>query len=55
MAIGGITAADIDPLIATGVSGVAPSGSLVGAGDTTAETAKVISLLHEAIAKRLNQ
>lgn len=55
VAIGGITAADIDPLIATGVSGVALSGSLVGAGDTTAETAKVISLLHEAIAKRLNQ
>lgn len=55
VAIGGIETADIDSLIATGVSGIALSGSLIRANDTTAETAKVISLLHDAIDRRLNQ
>ncbi len=46
VAIGGITAADIPAIMATGVSGVALSGTLLGADDTTAETSKILNLIN---------
>ncbi len=46
VAIGGITAADIPAIMATGVSGVALSGKLLGADDTSAETSKILNLIN---------
>ena len=40
IAIGGITAADIPELMATGVYGIAVSGALLGAVDPVSETKK---------------
>lgn len=45
VAIGGITVSDIPEIMATGVHGVAISGSLLGAADTAAETRGVMSVL----------
>jgi len=46
VAIGGITADDIGPLLATGVSGIALSGALLGADDPVAETRKIVTILN---------
>lgn len=45
VAIGGITVSDIPEIMATGVHGVAISGSLLRAADTAAETRGVMSVL----------
>ncbi len=44
VAIGGITATDIPAILATGVNGIAMSGALLAADDTTAETSKILEL-----------
>lgn len=54
VAIGGITYDDIESIMETGVNGIAVSGSLINAGNMTAETKKMISLLESIIDKRLN-
>ena len=46
VAIGGITAADIPSLLATGVTGIALSGTILRAGDPVAETSSIISTIH---------
>lgn len=45
VAIGGITASDIADLMATGISGVALSGTLLGAEQPAEETRKIMELL----------
>ena len=45
VAIGGITAGDIDALLATGIAGIALSGTLLRADDPAAETRKIIEIL----------
>ncbi|WP_417014499.1 thiamine phosphate synthase [Alistipes sp.] len=45
VAIGGITAADIAGILATGVSGIALSGALIGAQDPSEETRKIVDIL----------
>ena len=45
VAIGGITAADIDALMATGIAGIALSGALLGAEDPAAETEKIANII----------
>ena len=46
VAMGGTTAADKPAIMATGVSGIALSGTLLGAEDTTAETSKILNLIN---------
>ncbi|MBO5466401.1 MAG: thiamine phosphate synthase [Prevotella sp.] len=46
VAIGGITAADIKPLIATGIDGIAVSGAILNATNPSDEMAVFIKLLH---------
>lgn len=46
VAIGGITAADIKPLIATGIDGIAVSGAILNATNPSDEMAEFIKLLH---------
>lgn len=55
VAIGGITEADIDDVMATGVSGIALSGAIVNAPDPTATTSAVIARLNEIVARRLQK
>ena len=45
VAIGGITAADIPAIMATGVTGIALSGTILGAADPAAETAHIMEIL----------
>ena len=45
VAIGGITAADIAPILATGATGIALSGALLGAADPVEETRKITNIL----------
>lgn len=45
VAIGGITAADIPDILATGIAGIALSGALLCAPDTIEETKKIITIL----------
>lgn len=45
VAIGGITADDIDDIMATGVNGIAMSGAIINADDPVAYTARVIERL----------
>lgn len=45
VAIGGVTADDVDPLLAAGVSGVAVSGAIINAQDPVAYTTLVIDKL----------
>lgn len=52
VAIGGITYDDIDDVMATGVNGIAVSGSLVNADDLTTEAARMIDLLQQIIDRR---
>lgn len=45
VAIGGITAADIAPILAAGATGIALSGALLGAADPAGETRKIVDIL----------
>ena len=55
VAIGGITEADIDDVMATGVNGIALSGAIVNAPDPTATTSAVIARLNDIVARRLQK
>lgn len=46
VAIGGITADDIAPLLSTGVTGIALSGALLNAPDPQAETNKIVTRIN---------
>lgn len=52
VAIGGITYDDIEAVMATGVNGIAVSGSLVNADDLTAEASRMIDLLQQIIERQ---
>lgn len=47
VAIGGITAADIAQILATGATGIALSGALLGAADPAEETRKIADILKQ--------
>ena len=51
VAIGGITTDDIEPLMATGVNGMAVSGAIIGASDPVAETSQFINRLQNTLKK----
>ena len=55
VAIGGIEEADINDMMATGVSGIALSGAIVNAPDPTATTSAVIARLNDIVARRLQK
>ena len=46
VAIGGITAADVAPLLDAGATGIALSGALLGAEDPAEETRKIMNILN---------
>ena len=46
VAIGGITAADIEPLLSTGIDGIAVSGAILNATNPSDEIAEFIKTLH---------
>ena len=46
VAIGGITAADIEPLLSTGIDGIAVSGAILNATNSSDEIAEFIKTLH---------
>ena len=52
VAIGGITIDDIEPIMSTGVHGVAVSGSIIRASDPTAATIEMLQLLERITASR---
>ncbi|MCH5346870.1 MAG: thiamine phosphate synthase, partial [Muribaculaceae bacterium] len=47
VAIGGITEADVDPLMATGVNGIALSGTIINATSPVETTRAIISTLNK--------
>ena len=47
VAIGGITADDIEAIMATGVDGVALSGTLLDATDTAGETSRILNIINQ--------
>ena len=47
VAIGGITAADIADLCATGIGGIALSGALLSAGSPAQETRTILELINK--------
>ena len=49
VAIGGITIDDVEPLMATGVNGIAMSGAIIGADDPVEYTARVIDRLNSCV------
>lgn len=49
VAIGGIEGDDIEPLMATGLSGVAVSGGIINAPNPMVETQKMLNTLHQII------
>lgn len=51
VAIGGITADDTEALMATGVSGIAVSGAIIGAADPVEATAQFITRLQKTTGK----
>ena len=53
VAIGGIEHSDIERIMSTGVDGVAVSGALINAYDTTAATKQMIDQLNEILKVRL--
>lgn len=53
VAIGGIEHSDIERIMSTGVDGVAVSGALINADDTTAATKQMIDQLNEILKVRL--
>ena len=46
VAIGGITAADVENILATGVTGIALSGALLQAENTLEETQRIINIIN---------
>ena len=46
VAIGGITAADVENILATGVTGIALSGALPQAENTLEETQRIINIIN---------
>lgn len=52
VAIGGIKYDDIEAIMATGVRGIAVSGSLITSSDVIAETQRMISLLEQIIEQK---
>lgn len=46
VAIGGITAADVEDILATGVTGIALSGALLQAENTLEETQRIIKIIN---------
>lgn len=46
VAIGGITAADMENILATGVTGIALSGALLQAENTLEETQRIINIIN---------
>lgn len=55
VAIGGITADDIECLMATGVRGIAMSGELINAADMKAHTAGIIGQLEKIVERQYNE
>lgn len=55
VAIGGIEHSDIERIMSTGVDGVAVSGALINADDTTAATKQMIDQLNEILKVRLTE
>lgn len=55
VAIGGIEESDIDSVMATGVDGIAVSGALINASDTTNATKQMIEKLDSILNQRLSQ
>jgi thiamine-phosphate pyrophosphorylase len=55
VAIGGITFNDIDTIMETGVDGIAVSGALINAPNTTEATKQMINKLNEILHKRLSE
>ena len=53
VAIGGIEHSDIERIMSTGVDGVAVSGAIINADDTTAATKQMIDQLNEILKVRL--
>lgn len=47
VAIGGIMAEDVAEILSTGINGIALSGALLQAGNTTTETHKIITILNQ--------
>lgn len=47
VAIGGITAADVEAILATGVTGIALSGALLGAAYPAEETRRIMTILNQ--------
>lgn len=47
VAIGGITAADVEAILATGVIGIALSGALLGAASPAEETRRIMTILNQ--------
>ena len=54
VAIGGITLDDIEPIMATGVHGVAVCGAIANAPDPTAATRQMVDLLQKIVDQRLD-
>lgn len=48
VAIGGITAGDVAAILATGATGIALSGALLGAADPASETRKIIDIIENS-------
>ena len=55
VAIGGITIADIEDVMATGVRGIAVSGELINADNMTKHTADMISILEKIVERKYNE
>ena len=55
VAIGGITIADIEDVMATGVRGIAVSGELINADNMTKHTADMISILEKIVERQYNE
>ena len=55
VAIGGITIADIEDVMATGVRGIAVSGELINADNMAKHTADMISILEKTVERQYNE
>lgn len=55
VAIGGITIADIEDVMATGVRGIAVSGELINADNMKEHTADMISILEKIVERQYNE
>ncbi len=54
VAIGGITLADVEPIMATGVHGIAVCGAIANAPDPAEATRQMVELLNKITEKRLD-